>query len=434
MKRFRATRMSVFASTLCLALVAGTAACGNDDGGADGPVELTFWAWTPSIEKVVDQWNAANPDTKVTFSKQAGGDEMLTKLLTAAKANEAPDLAQAEYQVLPTLVSNNVLVDISKYVGDAKDKFAPGVWGQVTLGGDLVYAVPQDSGPMMLYYRSDLFTQYGLTVPKTWDEFAATAAALRAKDPTKYLTTFSSSDPGWFTGLVQQAGGKWWGYSGDTWSVSVNDSATKKVADYWGGLVSRGVIDNKPMYTPEWNKALNDGTLLAWPSAIWAPGVLTGNAPDTLGKWSMTALPQWSAGDNRTGNWGGSSTGVTRSSKHKEAAAKFALWMNSDAAATTTLVRESGIYPAARAAQDGPALQQPPAFFPQQARFYAEAKAIADTAAPFVWGPNVNVTYATYKDAFGKAIAQKTPFGAAVDAMQEATVADMRKSGFKLAG
>ena len=428
-------RLRLFASLLCLALVAGTAACSGDDGDtADGPVELTFWSWAPNIEKVVDQWNAANPDTKVTFSRQAGGDDMLTKVLTAAKAGEAPDLVQAEYQVLPTLVSNNVLADISKWVGDAKSKFAEGVWGQVTLGGDRVYAVPQDSGPMMLYYRGDLFQQYGLTVPKTWDEFAATAAALRAKDPSKYLTTFSSNDPGWFTGLVQQAGGRWWGIEGDTWSVTVNDAATKKVANYWGDLVAKGAIDNKPMYTPEWNKALNDGTLLAWPSAIWGPGVLTGNAPDTKGKWAMAPLPQWTAGENRTGSWGGSSTGVTRDSKHKEAATRFAVWMNTDAAATTTLVRESGIYPAARDAQNGPALQQPPGFFPQQTTFYADAKAIADTAAPFVWGPNVNVTYAAYKDAFGKAIAEKTPFSGAVDAMHEATVADMRKSGFKLAG
>ena len=92
------------------------------------------------------------------------------------------------------------------------------------------------------------------------------------------------------------------------------------------------------------------------------------------------------------------------------------------------------LHPAARDAQNGPALKQPPAFFEQQESFYVDAKAIAETAVPFVWGPNVNVTYSTYKDAFGKAAAGKTPFGPAVDAMQEATVADMRKSGFKLAG
>nr|BFE72823.1 hypothetical protein GCM10020092_061240 [Actinoplanes digitatis] len=158
-----------------------------------------------------------------------------------------------------------------------------------------MYAIPQDSGPMMLYYRADLFDKFGLTVPKTWDEFAQTARTVRQKDPKKYLTTFSANDPGWFTGLAQQAGAAWWGINGESWKVSVNDAATKKVADYWGALVNEGVIDGKPMYTPAWNKALNDGTLIAWPSAIWAPGVLEGNAPATKGKWAMAPMPQWAA-------------------------------------------------------------------------------------------------------------------------------------------
>ena len=47
------------------------------------------------------------------------------------------------------------------------------------------------------------------------------------------------------------------------------------------------------MYTPEWNKAMSDGTLLAWPSAVWGAGVLQGVAPSTKGKWTMVPMPQW---------------------------------------------------------------------------------------------------------------------------------------------
>lgn len=424
-----------------MAIVLGAslvAACSDSDdsGSGDTPAEkaeLAFWSWVPNIEKVVDKWNADNPDIHVTLSRQAGGNDILTKLLTADKAGNPPDLAQVEYQSLPTLVSNNVLADIAKEAEPAKDKFAEGVWQQVTLGTDAVYAIPQDAGPMMLYYRTDLFTKYGLTVPKTWDEFAQTARTLRTKAPKQYLTTFSAKDPGWFAGLTQQAGAAWWGVDGESWKVNVNDAATKKVADYWGGLVSEGAVDDQPMYTPEWNKALNDGTLLAWPSAIWGPGVLEGSAPATKGKWAMAPLPQWAAGESKTGNWGGSSTGVTDKSKSKAAAVKFATWMNTDPTATGLLVTEGAIYPAASDAQSGPALQAPPAFFAQQTDFYVTAKTIADGAAGVTWGPNVNVTYTSYQDEFGKAITAKTPFSAAVDAMQSATVADMQKNGFKVA-
>ncbi|HEX8344746.1 MAG TPA: sugar ABC transporter substrate-binding protein [Actinoplanes sp.] len=435
-------RRSMGAKVLAVVLAAGlTAACSSDGGDAGttdpkpaGKVALTFWSWVPNIDKAVAAWNSANPDIQVTLSKQAGGGDTLTKLLTAAKAGNPPDLAQVEYQSLPTLVSNDVLADISKDTGSLKDKFAEGVWQQVTLGTDAVYAVPQDSGPMMFYYRADQFTKYGLTVPKTWDEFAEAARTLRKKSPKQYMTTFSAKDPGWFAGLSQQAGGSWWGVDGESWKVSVNDAATRKVADYWSGLVSEGAVDDQPMYTPEWNKALNDGTLIAWPSAIWAPGVLAGNAPATKGKWAMAPMPQWTAGENKTGNWGGSSTGITEASKNKAAAVKFVSWLNTDPAATEILIKESAIYPAARDAQSSPALQAPPAFFAEQKDFYPLAKTIAEGASGFVWGPNVNVTYDTYMDAFAKAITAKKPFSGALDTMQAATVADMKKNGFTVAG
>jgi multiple sugar transport system substrate-binding protein len=426
------------AKILVVILAAGlVAACGSDSSSktttTQSKVELSFWTWATNIEQVVDKWNASHPNIHVTVSRQAQGDELVTKVLTAAKAGNPPDLVQAEYQALPTLVSNDVVADLKKQAGSAKASFADGVWQQVTLGTDSVYAIPQDSGPMMLYYRTDLFKQYGLSVPKTWDEFAAMARLLRTKTKKNFLTTFSSGDPGWFAGLSQQAGASWWGINGDTWKVAINDAATKKVADYWGGLVKDGSIDSQPMYTPQWNKALNDGTLLAWPSAIWGPGVLAGIAAGTKGKWAMAALPQWSAGENRTGNWGGSSTAVAAKSKHIDAAAQFAVWLNTDPTATGLMITQGGLYPAARDAQSGPALQSPPAFFPDQKDFYTTAKAIADTAAGVTWGPDVNVAYSAYKDAFGKAITQKSAFGSAVDQMQQSTVTDMQKNGFKVA-
>jgi multiple sugar transport system substrate-binding protein len=427
---------STLALAAGLALLAGCTSSSSENGPAapTGPIELTFWTWATNIERVVDKWNAANPDIKVTVSRQSMGDELVTKVLTAAKGGNAPDLLQAEYQALPTFVSNDVVADLSPHVGDARGKFAEGVWEQVTLGTDAVYAIPQDSGPMMLYYRTDLFAQHGLTVPKTWEEFARTARTLRTKTTSSYLTTFSANDPGWFAGLSQQAGARWWSVGGDTWTVGINDAATRRVADYWGGLVAEGAVDDQPMYTPEWNKALGDGTLLAWPSAIWGPGVLEGIAPATKGKWAMAPMPQWAPGDNRTGNWGGSSTAVSANSRNIEAATRFAIWLNTDPEATEGLVTAGALYPAARDAQSGPALAQPPAFMPEQTSFYTEAKAIADTAVGWTWGPNVNVAYQAYKDAFGKAITDRTPFSGAVAAMHQTTVDDMRKNGFKVQG
>ncbi|MGW1747676.1 ABC transporter substrate-binding protein [Streptomyces sp. NPDC002092] len=436
-KRSRLSRVA--ASTIAVALGAtALAACGSsgsDSKTESGPVSLTYWTWTPGMDKVVDLWNKG-PGKKdqitVTVKKQASGDSLITKILTAHKAKKAPDLVQAEYQALPTLVSNDALADISKDVGDTRSNFADGVWQQTTLGTDAVYAIPQDIGPMMFYYRADLFKKYGLTVPTTWEQFAQTARALKKKAPDKDLTTFSANDSGLFAGLAQQAGAKWWTTSGSKWKVGIDDAATKKVAGFWGGLVKEGAIDNQPMYTPAWNKALDTGKQIAWVSAVWAPGTLTTAAPDTRGKWAMAPLPQWSAGENVTGSWGGSSTAVTTDSAHQAAAAKFAAWLNTDGGALQALAKDSGIYPAATNAQTSGAFAQPPAYFSNQADFYTKAAAIAKTTAPSAWGPNVNVAYTTFNDAFGAAAKNKSDFTAALAKMQEATVADLKKQGFEV--
>ncbi|MFA0843646.1 ABC transporter substrate-binding protein [Streptomyces rochei] len=433
-------RRRLVTSAVAVALGASTlAACGSSDDGGDarsGPVSLTYWTWTPGMDKVVDLWNKGpgkEQQITVTVKKQASGDTLVTKILTAHKAGQAPDLVQAEYQALPTLVSNDALADISGEVDDVKGKFADGVWQQTTLGTNAVYAVPQDIGPMMFYYREDLFEQYGLEVPATWEEFARTARELKKAAPDKDLTTFSANDSGLFAGLAQQAGARWWTTEGEKWKVGIDDEATRKVADFWGGLVEEGAIDNQPMYTPAWNKALNTGKQIAWVSAVWAPGTLTTAAPDTKGKWAMAPLPQWSGSENRTGSWGGSSTAVTTDSENREAAAKFAEWLNTDADALGALAKEGGIYPASTSAQLSGAFAEPPEFFANQPDFYTKAADIAKTTAPSAWGPNVNVAYTSFKDAFGAAAKNKSDFSAALGTMQKETVADLEKQGFEVA-
>lgn len=422
-------------ATAAAAALTLTGCTASGDAGESGPVTLNYWAWAPNLEQVVDIWNEQNPDIQVTVNKQDGGDPAITKLLTAIKAGSgAPDLIQAEYQKIPTLVSSDALADISGSVSDdLAGEYSDGVWNSVTLGGDAVYAIPQDSGPMMAYYRTDILDSLGLAVPTTWDEYAEVARAVHAADPSKYLGTFSANDAGWFTGLAQQAGASWWSIEDQSWGVDIDAGPTEQVADYWGGLVEEGAIDNKPMYTPEWNAGLNDGSQVGWISSVWAPGVLGGNAPDTAGLWTAATLPQWDASAPSNGNWGGSSTAVTTQSDHVEAAVEFATWLNSDPEAVAALADISGVYPAATEAAS-PALTTAPEFFSQQADFYDIASEAADTVSSFTYGPNVNVAFSAYNDEFAKAADAKTrqAFVEAVENMQSITTDDLVSSGFSV--
>ena len=94
----------------------------------------------------------------------------------------------------------------------------------------------------------------------------------------------------------------------------------------------------------------------------------------------------------------------------------------------------ASLYPASTEGQSSPALNEPPSFMPNQPEFFAQAADISASAEGFTWGPNVNVTYSSYRDAFGKAIQDGSAFSDAVAQMQEDTVADMEKSGYDVGG
>ena len=139
---------------------------------------------------------------------------------------------------------------------------------------------------MMLLYRKDLFKQLRARGAEDLGRVRRDRrATLRAAGPQALPDHVLRRRPG----LVRRARAAGRRRSGGTidgkaWSVGIDDDATKRVADYWDGLVADKRILGEPMYTPQWNKHLNDGTLLAWPSAVWGPAVLEGIAPEDQGQ------------------------------------------------------------------------------------------------------------------------------------------------------
>jgi multiple sugar transport system substrate-binding protein len=423
------------AAAIAVALTLATAACssssGDDSADSASVVTLTFWGGT-GTEKVAEEWNRTHSNIQVKAVNVTNGQPATTKLLAAIKAGSgAPDVMGTEYTNIPTLVASDALADLSKVgASELKSAFSDSMWNAVTLGGDTVYGVPGDAGPMMFYYRKDIFEKLGIAVPKTWDEYAAAAKTIHDKDPSMYLGTFTGADASVFAGLAQQAGASWWSSEGTAWSVSIDSEASRKVAEYWGGLVQSGVIDNQPLFTPSWNAAINGGKQVGWISSVWGAGVLAGNAVDTKGKWAATTLPVWDTAQPTSGNWGGQAWVVTSQSKHPKEAYEFAKWVTTSKEGLTSLVKAVGIYPAAINAQG--TTDTPPPFLSDQSDFFDLAAKSSEQIPITTFGPNVNVAYNAYVDEFGKAAKSKSQadFLTALANMQQATVNDLKKSGY----
>jgi multiple sugar transport system substrate-binding protein len=409
-----------------------SACSGGSGGDSDAKVTLDFWSWAPNTQELVDVWNEENPDIQVKYTDAGGGKDSSAKLLTASRAGNAPDLAAVEYPTLPSLIVADVALDITDMVGDeVTDAYAEGTLAQTTIDGH-IFGLPQDVGPMALVYRSDLLEQWGIPVPTTWAEFASAAEAVRAADPNAYLASLPADQWAFYAGVATQAGAEWWSLDGNEWTVGIADEASLEVADFFQDLVERDVISTEPILTPEWNAKANGGTMLSWPSALWAPGVIEGVAPDTIGKWSMTNFPQWTAGDAAVAFQGGSAVVVTNNSDHPEEAVKFATWLNASEEGANLILNVQNGYPAATSGQEEAKSSEAPKLMPQQTDYYDLAATIASDTIPVVWGPNVNVAESAFTDELNKAINAGTPWRDAFTKVQEIVVADMAKSGFEL--
>ncbi|MFG2694368.1 ABC transporter substrate-binding protein [Kitasatospora sp. NPDC048407] len=444
--RRRALRLAAAATATVLGVTL-LAACGSDgdksasasDAGSDGkPVSITFWGWAKGTKDVVQAFNASHPNIQVTFeeipSGNAGG---YAKISNAVKAGNAPDVFNVEYPQLPDFVSQGAVQDISKLVSaDLKGKYLPQSMELTTLGGS-TWALPLDASPQALYYRKDLFEKAGVAVPKTWDEFKDAAAKLKAADANTRIATFFPDDPSTFEAMVWQAGAKWFGTSGDSWKVDMAGADTKKVADYWQGMITDDLIRVQPSFSQQWTASLQKGETAAYLGAAWGGGVLKstlGTDPAANGKWAVAPMPSWD-GQPASGMLGGTTFAVSKDSKKAKAAVEFATWATTTPEGIQARIASgsSSAYPA-----DPELIPVAKAAF--KTEFYGgqDIYAIYQDAAKSIkpnwaWGPSMGATNSSMKDAFGK-LGQGTTVPSAVDAAQQATLAELKNRGLKVAG
>jgi multiple sugar transport system substrate-binding protein len=289
---------------------------------------------------------------------------------------------------------------------------------------------------MALLYRQDLFDKYGITVPKTWAEFAADAKKLHAADPKTYLTDLPPNEPGAYVGLEWQAGSRPFSLAGtSTVGVSLNDAAAKKVANYWSGLINEGSVTTDPDFTDAWYQGLASGRYASWISAAWGPLFLQSSAKGTAGKWRVAPLPQWTAGDNAAGNWGGSTTAVTSKTSQPKAAAAFAMFLNTDPESIALLNSDQSLFPAVKS------LLSDPSFLGQKQSFYggqAVNQTLADISATvvtnFQWSPFQDYVFSEFNDTVGAALTKKQDVAAGLDSWQNAVTKYAKQQGFTVTG
>ncbi len=159
--------------TILLTIIAliGMVSCGNKPSG---PMTLQWWQFStdpaikPTIEKMVSDFEAQNPDVKinVTDLTWANGHD---KIVLAFSSGTAPDVVELGSDWIAEFSQSDQLADITD--GVIKDTSAFYGW-EPTIYKNKIYAFPWILGTRVLYVNNTLRKEAGLPddfVPYNWD-------------------------------------------------------------------------------------------------------------------------------------------------------------------------------------------------------------------------------------------------------------------------
>ncbi|WP_299534422.1 ABC transporter substrate-binding protein [uncultured Streptomyces sp.] len=435
----RQSRRSVLATIAALTSAGALSAC--DAGGASAgtsttsttrKTRITFWSALRGSQEVVDAFNRSSRTVQVDFQQVPSGNQGgYAKLSNAARAGNAPDVATLEYPQVPGFAIDGVVRDLTGLLSDTlRRKLLPQALALTTFDRK-VFSVPLDVEPMVMHYRTDLFDAYGLQVPRTWDEFAEVAAAVRARGGERRAALFATDGGSHMAAFAWQAGARWFGTSGGAWNVSLADAPTRRVAAYWQRLIDRDQVFVNGVESRQSDAQIGNGLVLARFSGAWDAGAQMKARPGQKGLWKLAPLPQWDTSDPAVGTHGGSTFAVTRDSRHPEAAMEFIEWQVShpDALRARLSSGASSQYPAVpglvpvgseafdRTYYGGQDLYR---LFDEQARTIRDG---------WVWGPRMTATIKVMQDGFARAGGGRGTVLGAIEAAEEGTMPDLRALG-----
>ncbi|MBF4634988.1 extracellular solute-binding protein [Agreia pratensis] len=411
----------------------GSAETGNADDIAkalDTETTITVWAWAPAVEQIAKDFEKEHPKITVNVVNAGTGNDQYVKLQNAIKAGSgAPDVAQIEYYALPQFALSDSLVDLKGFGFDSfADKYTDSTWNSVSLNNG-IYALPQDSGPMALFYNKAVFDQYGIAVPTTWDEYVAAAKQLHAADPTKYITN-DTGDAGFTTSMIWQAGGQPYKTEKSTdVSINLQDAGSKKFADTWSQLVEGGLVSPITSWSDEWYKGLGDGSIATLTIGAWMPGNLESGVAQASGDWRVAPMPTWEKGQAASAENGGGGDAILKQSKNKLAAAGFLQYMN-EGDGTQTSIAKGGFPSTVADLNNDSFLNYESPYFGGQKINQVLVQSSKDVVKGWQYLPFQVYSNSIFNDTVGKAYANKSDLNAGLEAWQKATADYGNEQGF----
>jgi len=310
---------------------AGTAA-GGGEAAAPGQEEVTLsfghtWeaAFRPRQEEFDQKFTEAHPDIKFQYTYNTWSEHNQI-VPTWAAAGTLPDIIYVHGRYAFPWNHEGIVVSTQEFIDSDPEFDGEGLWEEARRlyrYNGKQHAIPYDHGPMILGYNKDLFDEAGLEYPNenwTWDDFLEAALTMTKENQWGY---------GGYSNTVIEFGnemgislvGPWGGeVMDDTETKLLLDSdAARTALQWWADVIHVHKVAPMPSQAD------------AIPAGPWVSG-MTGmfalpswNTPTLIESanfaWDVAPWPAGPAG--RKAGAFGSGFGITRDSKHVDAAWQY---------------------------------------------------------------------------------------------------------------
>ncbi len=316
------------------------------------------------------------PDIQIEWVNYPPAEVANQMTIAIQGGSGGPDLGITENASLAKLVELGGLMDLTQKMEPFKAEENPAALKEGTQDGKL-YSVPWDIGPVVTFYRRDIFKAAGLSdnpddvsaMLSTYDKYLTTCQTILDKTGLKCFAMNKANNYGdfYFNMLWQQGLDL---YSNDG-KVLVDGpqyvDSLNKMGEFW----KNNLVSDELEWTDNWYAILkanmDDKTtppVATIPIAAWMGNFLkTWIAPDQAGNWGVALMPAYTEGGVRSANQGGSSAFIPAKSSNPDAAWAFIEFMFLRKENMVKLFQYSDYFPAYSATYSDPLFQQPDDYF-----------------------------------------------------------------------
>ncbi|MGL5859657.1 MAG: ABC transporter substrate-binding protein [Phycicoccus sp.] len=369
MRRRRLTVLGVVA-----ALVAGTAACGSDDGGIP-VINLYGGAAAAGFDTIIAECNAEAQGRyrivgNLLPSDADGQREQFVRRLAAR--DSGLDLLGMDVTWTAEFAEAEWIREVPAEIAEqgTADTLEPTI--ETARWEDKLYAIPKHTNVQLLWYRKSLVPD----PPTTWDEVLEQAEQLKADGEPYVVGLTAAQYEGYVVGfntILSSLGGTL--VNEDSTRTTVDDRTVQALSILQrlarSGLASASLSNSQE---PEVFAQLQNSEAafaINWPYTLSA--MRTAN-PEVASDLGFTRLPRFDGSQDARATLGGMNYAVSRYSEHPDEAWDAALCLRSPEHQLATAL-EAGDPPVAPSVYDNPEFQEA---YPM----YEDMLAELDTAVP----------------------------------------------------